>query len=84
MADNKFDTPKLREYPIIPKLKKGVMSHSKPFIAKEPHQEPLGFPGELVDDWENVAIKKIAQSIILINSCLSFLILYKSSTFLSL
>lgn len=61
MADNKFDTPKLREYPIIPKLKKGVMSHSKPFIAKEPHQEPLGFPGELVDDWENVAIKKMAD-----------------------
>jgi len=61
MADNKFDTPELREYPIIPKLKKGVMSHSKPFIAKEPHQEPLGFPGELVDDWENVAIKKMAD-----------------------
>ena len=61
MADNKFDTPQLREYPIIPKLKKGVMSHSKPFIAKEPHQEPLGFPGELVDDWENVAIKKMAD-----------------------
>ena len=61
MADSKFDTPQLREYPIIPKLKKGVMSHSKPFIAKEPHQEPLGFPGELVDDWENVAIKKMAD-----------------------
>ena len=61
MADNKFDTPQLREYPIIPKLKKGIMSHSKPFIAKEPHQEPLGFPGELVDDWENVAIKKMAD-----------------------
>ena len=58
MADNKFDTPELREYPIIPKLKKNVMSHSKPFIAKEPHQEPLGFPGELVDDWHDVAIKK--------------------------
>ena len=61
MADSKFDIPQLREYPIIPKLKKGVMSHSKPFIAKEPHQEPLGFPGELVDDWENVAIKKMAD-----------------------
>jgi hypothetical protein len=47
MADNKFDTPELREYPIIPKLQKDVMAHSKPFIAKEPHQEPLGFPGEL-------------------------------------
>ena len=36
MADNKFETPEIREYPIIPKLQKGVMSHSKPFIAKEP------------------------------------------------
>ena len=33
MADNKFDTPELREYPIIPKLQKDVMAHSKPFIA---------------------------------------------------
>jgi ferredoxin len=61
MADNKFDTPELREYPIIPKLQKDVMAHSKPFIAKEPHQEPLGFPGELVDDWHDVAIKKMGD-----------------------
>ena len=63
MADNKFETPEIREYPIIPKLQKGVMSHSKPFIAKEPHSEPLGFPGELVDDWHDVAIKKIGTII---------------------
>ena len=61
MEDNKFDTPELREYPIIPKLRKGVMSHSKPFIAKESHQEPLGFPGELVEDWHDVAINKMAD-----------------------
>jgi len=61
MADNKFDTPEIREYPIIPKLQRGVMSHSKPFIAKEPHQEPLGFPGQLVDDWHDVAINKMGD-----------------------
>tara|TARA_B100001996_G_scaffold329120_1_gene276674 strand:+ start:4453 stop:6000 length:1548 start_codon:yes stop_codon:yes gene_type:complete len=61
MADNKFETPELREYPIIPKLQKGIMSHSKPFVAKEPHQEPLGFPGELVDNWHDVAINKMAD-----------------------
>ena len=61
MADSKFETPEIREYPIIPKLQKDVMSHSKPFIAKEPHQEPLGFPGELVDDWHDVAIKKMGD-----------------------
>ena len=58
MAVNKFETPELREYPIIPKLKEGAMAHSKPFPAKEGHQEPLGFPGELVEDWHDVAIKK--------------------------
>ena len=61
MADNKFETPELREYPIIPKLQKGTMSHSKPFVAKEPHQQPLGFPGELVDNWHDVAINKMSD-----------------------
>ena len=35
MAENKFDTPEYREYRIIPKLKDGVMKHSKPFVSKE-------------------------------------------------
>jgi Fe-S oxidoreductase len=61
MADSKFETPELREYPIIPKLQKDVMSHSKPFVAKEQHQEPLGFPGELVDNWHDKAIEKMGD-----------------------
>ena len=59
MAD--FDIPELKEYPIIPKLKPGVMEHSKPFIAKEQFQEPLGFPGELVDNWKEKAIDKMDE-----------------------
>ena len=61
MADKKFETPELREYPIIPKLQRDVMSHSHPFIAKDSHNEPLGFPGELVEDWNDVAIKKMGD-----------------------
>ena len=61
MADKKFETPELREYPIIPKLQKDVMAHSQPFIAKDSHNEPLGFPGELVEDWHDVAIKKMGD-----------------------
>ena len=61
MADKKFETPELREYPIIPKLQKDVIAHSQPFIAKDSHNEPLGFPGELVDDWHYVAIKKMGD-----------------------
>jgi Fe-S oxidoreductase len=37
------------------------MAHSKPFGAKEQFQEPLGFPGELVDNWEQVAIDKMGE-----------------------
>ena len=59
MAD--FDIPELKEYPVIPKLKPGVMEHSKPFIAKEQFQEPLGFPGELVDNWKEKAIDKMDE-----------------------
>ena len=56
-----FETPALREYPVIPLVQLGTMAHSKPFTAKAVHQEPLGFPGELVPDWENVAVKKLGS-----------------------
>jgi Fe-S oxidoreductase len=56
-----FDTPELKEYPVIPTIQEGVMAHSKPFIAKEQFQEPLGFPGELVDNWEQVALDKMQE-----------------------
>nr|AFI78643.1 sulfur oxidation protein DsrK [uncultured bacterium ws034A6] len=59
MAD--FDTPKLKEYPEIPTIHEGAMAHSKPFVAKEQFQEPLGFPGELVDNWEQVALDKMEE-----------------------
>jgi Fe-S oxidoreductase len=59
MAD--FETPEIKEYPVIPKLKEGVMAHSKPFSSKPQFQKPLGFPGELVGDWQDVAVKKIGE-----------------------
>ena len=59
MAD--FETPELKDYVEIPLPQIGVMKGDGPFIAKPDHQEPLGFPGELVDDWENVAVKKMAD-----------------------
>ncbi|MDH3560392.1 MAG: (Fe-S)-binding protein, partial [Gammaproteobacteria bacterium] len=56
-----FETPELKEYPVIPHLQEGVMAHSKPFVAKEEFQESLGFPGELVDNWEQVALDKMQE-----------------------
>ncbi|MEG3592020.1 MAG: (Fe-S)-binding protein [Pseudomonadota bacterium] len=61
MADIDFKIPELLEYPVIPKLQKDVMAHSQPYVAKPEFQEKLGFPGDLVDDWEDVAVKKIGD-----------------------
>jgi Fe-S oxidoreductase len=54
-----FETPALGEYPVIPLVREGAMAHSKPFVAKPELQHGLGFPGELVPDWEKVAVTKL-------------------------
>ncbi|RLA00477.1 MAG: (Fe-S)-binding protein, partial [Gammaproteobacteria bacterium] len=59
MAD--FETPELTEHLEIPSIDPGSMAHSKPFLAAAVHQEALGFPGELVDDWHDKAIAKFAD-----------------------
>jgi Fe-S oxidoreductase len=56
-----FETPELQEYPVIPHLHKGVMEHSKPFVAKPAHQEGIGYPGELVDNWEEKAVLRLGE-----------------------
>jgi Fe-S oxidoreductase len=61
MAKVEFATPELKEYPIIPKLQKDAMAHSSPYIAKEQFQTPLGYPGELVDNWKEVAIARMGE-----------------------
>ena len=48
MAKVDFQTPELKDYTVIPLIQEDAMVHSKPFVAKPEHQEPLGFPGELV------------------------------------
>ncbi|MDH3377093.1 MAG: (Fe-S)-binding protein [Gammaproteobacteria bacterium] len=58
---SEFAVPTLKEYPQIPVIQIGAMSHSKPFVAKAEHQQPLGFPGELVDDWQQVALRKMEE-----------------------
>lgn len=59
MAD--FEVPVLKEYPVIPHIQEGTMAHSKPFVAKEEFQQALGFPGELVDNWQQVAYDKMEE-----------------------
>ncbi len=59
MAD--FETPELTVYPIIPHIKPGSMKHSSPFVANADHQESIGFPGGLVDNWEEKAVAKLGD-----------------------
>jgi Fe-S oxidoreductase len=56
-----FEVPELKEYIEVPKYKDGTMAGSSPFIAKEKFQEPLGYPGELVENWEDKAIEKMGE-----------------------
>jgi Fe-S oxidoreductase len=56
-----FETPALGEYPVIPLVRAGAMAHSKPFVAKPEYQQPLGFPGALVPDWEQVAVTRLGE-----------------------
>jgi len=61
VAKVEFETPAIREYPVIPILQEDSMAHSQPFVAKPEHQEALGFPGELLDNWQEVAIAKMGE-----------------------
>ncbi len=61
MAKADFEIPELKEYPEVPKVVPGTMAHSQPFIAKPEFQEPLGFPGELPEDWHDKAISAMGD-----------------------
>jgi Fe-S oxidoreductase len=45
----------------IPRLNPGVMKGSSPYEAAPEHNQALGFPGELVDDWQARAIEKFGE-----------------------
>jgi [DsrC]-trisulfide reductase subunit K len=45
----------------IPRLACGAMADIQPFPSHPAHNEKLGFPGELIDNWQEVAIAKIGE-----------------------
>ena len=45
----------------LPVFNPGAMEGSAPFIAKPVHQEALGYPGELVENWEEVVVDKMGE-----------------------
>ena len=55
MAD--YEIPETREFPVIPSIMEGAMSHSSPFVAGEEFQTDMGFPvpeevGKPIDGWK--------------------------------
>ena len=58
---SKFQTPEVRKFPVIPKLKDDATAHLSPFKSKEEFQSSLGYPGELVDNWQEKAIDKMGD-----------------------
>ena len=63
MAKDKptFETPELKEFIETPAIREGATAHLKPFPASPEHQQGLGFPGELVEDWEQKAVAKLGE-----------------------
>ncbi|HIM88495.1 MAG TPA: (Fe-S)-binding protein, partial [Gammaproteobacteria bacterium] len=61
MAKHEFSIPVVKVTLETPPLQPAAMAHSSPFVAKAEHQEPLGFPGELVDNWKTVALDKMEE-----------------------
>jgi len=61
MAKADFEVPVLKQYPEIPEIEPGIMAHASPYKSKEEFQSPLGFPGALVDDWQEQAIDKMGE-----------------------
>ncbi|MBZ0162187.1 MAG: (Fe-S)-binding protein [Notoacmeibacter sp.] len=45
----------------MPALCPGAMAESKPYKATDKMQEALGYPGELVENWKEVAIDKLGE-----------------------
>lgn len=62
MAAYQAPPPEYRELPDVPnKLEPDATAHLSPFVAKPDHQTDIGFPGELVDNWEEKAIDKMGE-----------------------
>jgi Fe-S oxidoreductase len=61
MPEGAFQTPELAETAETPRLAPGAMGHAQPFVAPPEHQEPLGFPGALADDWQDKAIDAMGE-----------------------
>ena len=61
MAAPTFEIPKLKEVSVVPRVQEGSMAHIRSFPASAAIQEAIGFPGQLVENWEEKAIEKMGD-----------------------
>ena len=61
MAAPTFEVPKLKDVSEVPRIQKGAMAHTKSYVASAAIQQAIGFPGELVENWEEKAIEKMGD-----------------------
>ncbi len=61
MADKKYEIPVLEDHLPTPKIRAGALVHVQSYPAKPELQEALGYPTELVDDWETKAVAKLGE-----------------------
>ncbi len=59
MAD--FETPKMREYPVVPVIKVDAMKGTHPFVSRPEFDNQLGYPGELPENWKERVIEKMGD-----------------------
>ena len=60
MAD--FETPALKPWPEIPPIEIGVRWRTASPMSPRPiYRRKVGFPGELIDNWQQVAIDKMGE-----------------------
>jgi Fe-S oxidoreductase len=61
VAAPQFEVPKLTGYPETPAVTEGASAHVKSFPASAPIQEQIGYPGQLVENWQEKAIEKMGD-----------------------
>ncbi len=61
MADKNYEIPALEEHLATPRLRPGALAHVRSHPAKPELQHALGYPGELVEDWEQKAVEKLGE-----------------------
>ena len=62
MATKEFTIPEIQEYIEVPDAPvPDATAHLSPFLAKPMHQEPLGFPEEVVEDWKGQTLEAMGD-----------------------